>query len=330
MLKYMSYLSGWAKPQVQPPWLEKTREFYNHINMIFVNCNPKYAAYLKLHPDAIEWTYLCKNPSADAIEILSQNQEKINWTAICCNPSAIGLIGTNLDKVDWETLSFNAEAIHILTANMDKINWKTLSSNYAAIELLENNQDKISWDDISININAETLVYNNLDKINWHYLAFNPSGWAMSLLEHNYDKIDWDILSFNPHPQAIRLLNHNRDKINWNNLSANPGSGIIFNDGYIHNIHYGFLCLNTSVGQQFMEMVHETIDSYTARNDGENMESYLTYDYDKISRLKHHINSAVERYNWRPEMVAKFIKRRSVREFNENAYLEWLVNRHVV
>jgi hypothetical protein len=76
------------------------------------------------------------NPSARAIALLENNQDKINWTQLSENPSAITLLENNQDKIYWTYLSANpsAGAISLLEKNQDKIDWSQLSRNPAIFE----------------------------------------------------------------------------------------------------------------------------------------------------------------------------------------------------
>jgi hypothetical protein len=45
------------------------------------------------------------NPNA--IELLTNNQDKIVWDNLCLNPNAIDLLKENEDKINWYNLSQN-------------------------------------------------------------------------------------------------------------------------------------------------------------------------------------------------------------------------------
>ena len=55
----------------------------------------------------LNWAFLCKNPSPNAIELLIKNPDKIDWKILSTNPAAIHLLEQNLDKIHWPWLSYN-------------------------------------------------------------------------------------------------------------------------------------------------------------------------------------------------------------------------------
>ena len=70
----------------------------------------------------------------NAIELLTNNQDKINWTTLCRNPNAIDLLENNPDNIDWAFLASNPNAINLLKNNNIDINyqyWNELSKNPA-------------------------------------------------------------------------------------------------------------------------------------------------------------------------------------------------------
>ena len=72
--------------------------------------------------DKLDWCWLSKNTSPNAIPILEQNLDKVDWYYLSKNtsPTAIPILEQNLDKVDWCKLSYNPNAIPILEKNLDK------------------------------------------------------------------------------------------------------------------------------------------------------------------------------------------------------------------
>jgi hypothetical protein len=99
----------------------------------------------------------------------------IYWGDLSKNPNAIELLTNNQDKICWYELTKNPNAIDLLKNNQDKIYWDNLCLNPNAIELLTNNQDKIDWDNLCLNPNAIDLLKENQDEIDWYYLSSNPS-----------------------------------------------------------------------------------------------------------------------------------------------------------
>ena len=120
-----------------------------------------------INRDKIEWDFLSKNTSSEAISLLRENSKEIDWIFLSENPSndAVALLRKNPEKINWNLLSGNPSAIALLRENLDKINWINLSKNpsYEAINLLREYPDKIYWNFLYSNPYGYPL-YTNLDK----------------------------------------------------------------------------------------------------------------------------------------------------------------------
>ena len=61
-----------------------------------------------IHPDKINWSFLCYNQSKHAIQLLEIIiPDKIYWNFLSTNPSAIHLLEKYPDKIFWDELSYN-------------------------------------------------------------------------------------------------------------------------------------------------------------------------------------------------------------------------------
>jgi hypothetical protein len=192
---------------------------------------PEAIAYLRLHPEIINWSVLSANRAREAIELLRENPERINWFYLSYNPTAIDLLLENPNKIQYIMLSGNP------APNARDLLLKYIKTNPSMMEFIYTNPSKwamdfirenyrpeeYKWDDLCQNPAAIELLRENLDtyakKMDWFNLSRNPA--AMDILLKNPDKINYFGLCLNPNPTAMDILEQNQE-YECSYLSENP------------------------------------------------------------------------------------------------------------
>ena len=65
--------------------------------------------HMHIHPPDYDFHHLSKNPSEEAMNILTQHVEHIDWFSLSSNPSegAMDLLAQHIDRVYWDQVSMN-------------------------------------------------------------------------------------------------------------------------------------------------------------------------------------------------------------------------------
>lgn len=141
---HLSELKGGVLPwipteKLEPRWLS-------------ANPHPAAIAWLKRHPEYIDWSELSENPAEEAKELIEANLDKLDWDRVSRNSSewAHQLLVSHPDKIEWAALAqWNTSSKTIKTLFCDLYPKKLtthgcmLSRNScdAALDILERNKE---------------------------------------------------------------------------------------------------------------------------------------------------------------------------------------------
>ena len=233
------------------PEIVRLVETHSKINPIYLNPHFNLVEYFLQNPDQIDWFWLSRYPSDEAINILDNNIHKINvhglvgnlnpkvkgllekvvgkltrddWSYLSKshNPGVMLFLEEHLKKIDWSALSANTceGAIRILKNNLGKVVWYILSANPSAIEILESNFDKVDLYSLGTNSGATHLIEAHLDNMNFEALSQNKM--MIHILKQNLGKVSkfW----FSRNDNAVDTLTENFELVDFDSLLMNPSA----------------------------------------------------------------------------------------------------------
>lgn len=216
--------------------------FYEIVDGLHMNPNPRAALLLLKSPSQINWASLSIasiNLSLwaeefilsyyDQYHMLQKNSFKTSLTNLCnsSNPKLLELLSRYPKYIDGDILSGNTSphAIILLRRLPHFICWYILSGNSCpqAVELLSENIHNIDWDAFSANECPQAIELMSLypNEINWLIFSTNKCLQAFELMEIHLDKVSKFMISRNKSLYAITFMSKHPEFIDWNSFSLN-------------------------------------------------------------------------------------------------------------
>jgi hypothetical protein len=174
-----------------------------------ISANPAAIPFLKEHPHLIHRESLCRNPSPDVVDILSDLELTVS---------------------EWEILSRYCSNIDFLRANYLKLLWPRVAKNIHSLPLFREFPNLIDSWEASCNPGLVDLILEDRDWANVYILAINKSQRVDEILIEKLtkaladntlssdEKMIWTQLSAN-HPAVMR---HFKEHIVWSELCRRP------------------------------------------------------------------------------------------------------------